>query len=83
MKPLFLPWRVVESSEGTFEVWTREDHAPGSRNNYAIAIGIQSRDEADFMVLSCNRVLVDRYTLQSIQVETVLEPGWDKEVRAS
>lgn len=40
-----LPWRVVEV-EGFFEIWTREDNTPGSRNNYMIADNIQDKSEA-------------------------------------
>lgn len=45
------PWRVVPALDGlTFEVWTQEDNTPGSRNNFAVASGIQ--DERDARVIA-------------------------------
>ncbi len=44
------PWRVVAALDGvTFEVWTRDDGTPGSRNNFAIATGIQDEAEAQLL----------------------------------
>lgn len=40
-----LPWRVV-NADGIWEVWTRQDNTPGSRNNYMIAGSIQTEAEA-------------------------------------
>lgn len=42
------PWRVV-ASEGFWQVWTAYDSTPGSRNNYVIADGIQSEEEANLI----------------------------------
>lgn len=39
------PWRVVNDGE-CWQVWTARNETPGSRNNYVIADGIQSREEA-------------------------------------
>lgn len=46
MTPQFTPWRAIQSEHGDWEVWTRLDPAPGSLNNYSIASGIQSEQEA-------------------------------------
>lgn len=40
-----LPWRVVQSVEGFWQVWTAQNNEPGSRNNYVIADGIQTEAE--------------------------------------
>lgn len=41
-----LPWRIVKTDEGLFQVWTRYDDSLGSRNNYVIADDIQGYDDA-------------------------------------
>lgn len=48
------PWRVEQSPEGFWQVWTARDETPGSRNNYVIADGIQSEDEARLIVAAVN-----------------------------
>lgn len=48
-KPILTPWRVVQSRTGSFQIWTKYDDAPGSRNNYVVADGIQSESEAHLL----------------------------------
>ena len=49
-KPAFAPWRFIPGDGGeTHEVWTAFDRAAGSRNNYAVATGIQDRNEGQLM----------------------------------
>lgn len=41
------PWRVVANEEGHWEVWTKLDATPGSRNNWIVADLIQTRKDAE------------------------------------
>lgn len=48
----FTPWRIEYSEECGWQVWTARDDRPGSLNNYVIADGIQSEDEARLLAAS-------------------------------
>lgn len=56
--PSAFPLRIVRNVEefepAGWEVWTREDTAPGSLNNFAVCTGIQHDDEADWICKSLN-----------------------------
>ena len=49
-----MPWRVLPREDGGFEIYTKPDDRPGRMNNFAVAIGVQHREEADFIVNACN-----------------------------
>lgn len=48
------PWRIVQAQQGYWQIWSAYDDSPGSRNNYVIADGIQSKDEAALIVQAVN-----------------------------
>lgn len=43
------PWRLVRAPEGHWQVWTKHDPTPGSKNNFVVADGIQSEDDAQLI----------------------------------
>lgn len=75
--PQLMPWRVVEAEDQTFEVWTRADDSIGSRNNYAIATGIQFHCEAELIVKCVNQRNELVSALESIRAEANFQEGCD------
>lgn len=71
------PWRIVKTDSGTFEIWTRYDDTPGSRN-YVIAADIQDEREANRICKAVNRdhafealLEVARMAASSIAIEPI------------
>lgn len=51
------PWRIVRPEDEFPQVWRAEDTALGSRNNWAVAEGIQS--EADLRLIAAAPALLE------------------------
>lgn len=49
-----MPWRVQQSPDGHWEIWTKENTEPGSLNNYVVAGEIQFEQEAQMICQAVN-----------------------------